>query len=193
MRVFCLPAVQSWEGRGVTPWSVRRTLRLTLRATLGSKAARLVLRGLSRVARRAQRTQPRPCIRIGNTTRHQRATRLREVVSRCRRLRAQHAPRTGVEVAAPDVRPPSPVRARPRCLPQCVRLTLMSGTAATTSGQFGAPGYRARGAGSSGRHGYFPYECGCVNRSAKLARARDHSPGFARVRHMFRQHGPGVS
>lgn len=85
--------------------------------TLGSPSAGLMLRGLAVVARRTRRMQTRPRVGIGDATCEQRAARVGEVVGHCRRLRAQHAPRMGVEVAAPDVRPPSPVRARPPVSP----------------------------------------------------------------------------
>lgn len=149
MRVFCLPAVLSWHGEGVLPWSGSPTARLD---PLGSPPARLALRGLAVVARRAQRTQTRPRIRIGHAPSDQRTARLREVVSHRRRTRTEHAPRMGVQVARSDALPPNPVslgRSRAALL---LGFPFVLGASATAGSQFGAAGDRVRGAGSAG-HG----------------------------------------
>lgn len=70
---FCLPAVLLREGEGVPAWSATTPARLD---ALGSPTARLVLRGLLVVARRTQRTETRPRVRITHTPSDERAARL---------------------------------------------------------------------------------------------------------------------
>lgn len=121
------------------------------RRLLGCPTAWLMLRCLAVVARRAQRTQTLERVRVRHTPSHQLASAQREMVSNIGRATTQHAPRVGIQVGSPDAWPPPPVRTATRCAPRTVRLTLMSRTA-TTTGQLGAPGDRARGAGLT-RHG----------------------------------------
>lgn len=133
-------------GRGGHPPGWLRTARLH---TLGSPPARLVLRGLPVVARRAQRTQTRPRIRIGHTPSNQRTTRLWEAVGDGRRLAAQHAPPMRVQVALADAPPLDPVALG--CGRAALLLCVLGALgAASARGQFRAAGYRARGRGFRG-------------------------------------------
>ena len=128
------------RARGHSPGRLR-TARLH---TLGSPTARLVLRSLAVVARRAQRTQTRGRVRNRDATCGQHAARLREVVSNRPCLAAQHAPRMRVQVAAPEAFSLDPVtlgRDRPALLLRFLGVL----RAASARGQFRAAGYRTRG------------------------------------------------
>lgn len=116
---------------------------------LGGPTARLVLRGLFAVARRAQRTELRERVRIFDALGDQLTARLGEVVGDRRCLAAQHAPRMRVQIAAANTLPLDPVslgRGRPALLLGFLGVL----GAASARGQFRAAGDRARGRGLRG-------------------------------------------
>ena len=178
---FCLPADLEREERGVPPWSSRGLCPKWLRIR-GSPTTRLAFRGLAVVTLRAQRTETARRVRIGDPLRHQLTPRQGEVVSDRRRATAQQTPRVPVQVRLTSALPPrgvAPLRARPALLLGLAAVIL---AATTTGGQLGAPGDRARGAGSSGHEGMtFRREKGYANCDARASRhtfARETSYRF---------------
>lgn len=159
--------------------------------TLGCPTARLVLRGLFVVARRAQRTEPRERVRIFDALGDQRTARLGEVVGNGRRLAAQHAPRVRVQVTPAGAFPLDPVSlgcGRPALL---LRFLGVLG-AASAGGQFRAAGYRARGRGLRGT-GTSLRRGGVSMGLPGSPGVRDYSPGFARGCQMVCHRGRVVS
>lgn len=168
MRVFCLPADLEREERGVPPWSGCALCPNWLRIR-GSPTARLPLRGLAVVTLRAQRTEPVERVRLGDPLRHQLTPRLGEVVSDRRCTPAQQTPRVPVQVRLTDALPPCGVAPFVGRTALLLGLAPMLGTA-PARGQFGAPGYRARGAGLTRHGGHQHQGRGCPRPWSRPAR-----------------------